>query len=974
MPYGEVERKRTGSRLIAFSLLLLVGINGFFVATLWVGWRDRLVQARQHSESLAESLAVQANTTIASTDRLLSAVSEVLHERMGHHNDGRLTLGDPEVTALLRRRVPLSPYIRAITVIAPDGTVLNDSRGPDAPHYSLADRAYFTHHRDGGPDRLFIDLPMISRTDKRWFIGMSRRLTDLDGRFAGVINAVVEPDHFRRFFASLGIGGLGAGGEGFAALFDRSGTIYAREPDFEAFVGKRLAASSRFADRLAVATEGGYEDTDAEGRSLIVSYHALADYPLVVMAALVRERVMASWHHQLLYQLVAALLANLAVIGFTRMVLRQVRRLETATRDLTASESKAIAAQRQLADAIESMTEGFALFDRDDRLVLFNARYRKMCGPVGALVRPGLPYEELLRNVTAAGFVLDAEDDPGAWIAARLDQHRNPTGTPVEQETSEGEWVLARTFPTRDGGRVHIRTDITYLKQKQLEAAQQEMMLRTTVENIVQGLCVFDAEGRLALWNQNWLNLLRLPAEFARPGTELAEIVLWRAARGDYGPGNPREILARRMGALSALDDHVDERVLPDSRAVEVLGVPMPGGGRLTTYTDITVRRNAERALRQKSEVLEATLESVDQGIAMFDREFRLIAANHRYYQLLEFPAEEFGLGTPFTTFLGHTARRGDFGPGEVGEQVAERLRLARRLQPYSFERVTPDGSVVEARRKPTADGGFVTTYTDITERKRHEDELRTAKTTAERANEVKSLFLAKMSHELRTPFNAIIGFAEMIASRSLGGGRDAIEAYAGYAAEIRDSGQHLLDLLNNILDISKIESGRMAVQIDRFDLRQTLTSAMGMMRALAHEQSITLTLAAQKPLPDTRADERAVRQIVTNLLSNALKFTPDGGRITLGAAPAGDGGFEIRVSDTGVGIPPDQIERVLLPFEQGDNRYSRSMGGTGLGLALVKGLVELHGGTLRIESEPGQGTTVVAAFPAAPPDFAALP
>ena len=263
--------------------------------------------------------------------------------------------------------------------------------------------------------------------------------------------------------------------------------------------------------------------------------------------------------------------------------------------------------------------------------------------------------------------------------------------------------------------------------------------------------------------------------------------------------------------------------------------------------------------------------------------------------------------------------------------------------------------------------GGRLTTYTDITARKRHEDELRAAKVTAERASEVKSLFLAKMSHELRTPFNAIIGFADMIATRALGDGRDATETYAGYAVEIRDSGQHLLDLLNNILDISKIESGRMAVQIDRFDLRQTLVSALGQVRAAAHTQGVTLSLSVPSPSPDTRADERAVRQIVTNLLSNALKFTPEGGRITIAAAATADGGFEISVSDTGIGIAPDEIQRVLQPFEQGDNRYSRAMGGTGIGLALVNGLVELHGGSLRIDSQPGQGTTVTTIFPAPP-------
>ena len=670
-------------------------------------------------------------------------------------------------------------------------------------------------------------------------------------------------------------------------------------------------------------------------------------------------------------QILAALVTNAAMIAFAIAVARHLARLEAAARALQANEAAAIAARHQLANAIESMTEGFVLFAPDERVVLFNNRYRKLLGPVGDLVAPGLPYRTLLSAAVNSGFVKAARDDPEGWIRTRLDQHRHPTTDAVEQELSTGGWVLTRAFPTNDGGRVHIRTDITYLKQQQFEVARQALVLRTTVENIVQGLCVFDADQRLVLWNRNWLALLDLPPVFGRVGVPLADILAWRAARGDYGSEGISETVAHHLATRSALDDHVGERVLPNGTALEVLGVQMPDGSRLTTYTDITVRRNAELALRQKTDVLEATLQSVDHGIAMFDHNFRLIAANRSYYQLLDIPEAEFPLGTSFEAFLRHVAERGEFGLGCVEEQVVERLQVAQRLQPYHFERTRADGTVIEARRMPTAHGGFVTTYADITERKARENELKAAKAAAERTSEIKSLFLAKMSHELRTPFNAIIGFAEIIANQSFGEDRQAIEAYAGYAGEIRESGQHLLDVVNNILDLSKIEAGRMAVMIDRFDLRQTLHSSLSMMRELSRSQGVSITLSAPDPLPETRADERAVKQIITNLLSNALKFTPEGGSIALSAHPTGCGGFEIAVSDTGVGIPSDQIDRVLLPFEQIDNRYSRSTGGTGLGLALVKGLVELHGGSLRVDSTVGHGTTVTASFPAAPPDAA---
>ena len=951
---------RAGSRLIAFSVLLLAGINGVFAVNLWVNWHDRLEAATQETQRLAQSVSEHAARTVASVDQLLTGLAEVLQERMGHHNAGGLTANDPEVTALLRRRAALVPYIRAVTLLDGHGIVLNDSRVDQAKPYDLSDRAYFLVHRDGGRDQLFIDTPAVSRIDDRWFFGISRRITDLGGHFAGVLNAVADPRYFEGFYGSLGV-------DGTVTLFDSRGLVYSRAPGFEQYAGQRLNALPLFTTRLPGAPDGSYHETDGDGRRQIVSYRSVPGYPLVVMITESFAHALAPWRQLLWVQLLVALLANAAGIAFTTVLLRQIRRLEVAAHDLRISEARATGAQRQLVDAIESMTEGFALFDREERLVLFNSRYRKMVGPVGDRVTPGVTYEDLLQAVVASDFVSEARADPEGWVKSRLAQHRSPSCTAVEQELSTGEWVLAWIYPTVDGGRVHIRTDITSLKRQQLEVAHQELVLRTTVENIVQGLCVFDRRHRLILWNRNWLSLLQLPAEFGRIGLPLAEVVRWRAARGDYGRGDVDDIVAYRMAALSALDDHIGERVLPNGTAVEVRGVPMPGGGRLTTYNDITKRRSAQLELRQKTDVLETTLESVDQGIAMFDRDFRLIAANRRHYMLLGFPEAEFPLGTPFESFLRYNAERGEFGLGNVEELMVERLRAAQRLQPYSFERTRPDGTVIEARRMPTPQGGFVTTYTDITERKQREDELQAAKAAAERTSEVKSLFLAKMSHELRTPFNAIIGFAEIIAEKAFGQDREAIDTYANYAQEIRASARHLLDLVNNILDISKIESGRMAVSIDRFDLRQTLNSSLSMMRELGRSQGVTLVLDATQPLPDTRADERAVKQIVTNLLSNALKFTPEGGRITLRARPTPNGGFEVAVSDTGVGIPADQIGRVLLPFEQGDNRYSRSTGGTGLGLALVKGLIDLHGGVIRVESEVGRGTTVSAIFPSSP-------
>jgi len=232
----------------------------------------------------------------------------------------------------------------------------------------------------------------------------------------------------------------------------------------------------------------------------------------------------------------------------------------------------------------------------------------------------------------------------------------------------------------------------------------------------------------------------------------------------------------------------------------------------------------------------------------------------------------------------------------------------------------------------------------------------------AEGASRAKSEFLANMSHELRTPLNAVLGFAEIIKDRTFG--KDASDRYAEYAAHIHFSGQHLLGLINDILDLSKIEAGKRELDETTFDL----VAAAREVRCFVEPQAARkgLTLALDAPLPITvRADERALRQIMTNLLSNAVKFTPSGGRVILRVTTNGEHGALIAVTDTGVGIKPDELEKVLERFGQARHQIAASdEQGTGLGLPIVKGLLELHGGTMRIESTYQKGTTVTCVLP----------
>jgi signal transduction histidine kinase len=292
------------------------------------------------------------------------------------------------------------------------------------------------------------------------------------------------------------------------------------------------------------------------------------------------------------------------------------------------------------------------------------------------------------------------------------------------------------------------------------------------------------------------------------------------------------------------------------------------------------------------------------------------------------------------------------------------------KREPYAFEyRIRHrDGSIrwVSDRGQPIFDESGQLLYLDgiffdVTDRMRAETELKRAKELAEGANRAKSDFLAMMSHELRTPLNAIIGFSEIVMGEVFGPVGNA--KYHGYLGDIQRSGNHLLELINDILDLSKAEAGLMELNDEGMDVAQVIATTIGMVRLRAEEAGVRVVTEVPEALPEVIADERKIRQSLLNLVSNAVKFTPQGGQVTVKVLMEEER-LQIRIEDTGIGIAAADIPKALSPFGQIDSALSRRHTGTGLGLPLTKRLVEAHGARLEIQSEIGVGTVAIIEFP----------
>lgn len=619
------------------------------------------------------------------------------------------------------------------------------------------------------------------------------------------------------------------------------------------------------------------------------------------------------------------------------------------TREVEAQQ-RASRAQSLLMHTVEHVPTMMVLFDAEDRFVMCNQAYRDALPAIADLLHDGTTFEEISRVSAQRGLVEAYRDDPEGWVRYRMERFRNP-GDPVVHQQLDGRWVMTSDHRTPDGGTLIMRTDITAAKKAEDEVRAKEATILSFLDAMIDPAAMVDLEANFILANK------AMADEFGVEPRDLIGRSMFKNPPSEIG--RKRRALMDQVattGQAVHSTDHYEGRwhditltpVFDTNGVVDKIAL---------VARDITHTVTTDSMLRTMSQ---ATEQSADL-VVITDVKGNIEYVNRQFTTVTGYEADEVMGKNPRLLASGDTPKavyRELWNTVLMGQTWRGDLKDRRKDGTFFWAAVTitpihdDSGTIVN----------FVSSHVDISDRKASEEAMREAMLRTEIANRSKTELLANMSHELRTPLNAIIGFSDTMRHGTFG--PISNEKYAEYIDDINDSGVHLLNLVNDILDVSAIEVGKLSLNEEVLDVTEVLDASIRLLAPRIDQGGLQVFTAYDANHVKLHADERRLKQIALNLLSNAAKFTDVGGEIHVSVSLTPQGALEIAFADTGIGMNTKEVAIAMTKFGQVDGGLARKHQGTGLGLPLTQKLVEAHDGTLIISSKKGHGTTVTIRFP----------
>jgi len=659
------------------------------------------------------------------------------------------------------------------------------------------------------------------------------------------------------------------------------------------------------------------------------------------------------------------------------MLFRRTTDDETASIVLDITEQKeaewrAVESRQQLSDAVESLPAGFWLFDAAERLVLVNSIQKDMAHWQNALLEPGVTYEDILRDGIAKAMYLHDFESDEEFLTNLLNHFRSENPSPYELHYVTGRHVLAYFRKTAAGGTVSVQLDVTDRYEAERRAKEASQRLFDAIESLPVGFCLYNKEEQLVLNNSLQRDTAPWHTNTLRFGITFEELVRNCIEKQSYqdldydDPAAVEAFVAERLENFRNPQKEAVELTRSDGSTTLTAFHRTTDGGTVSVMLDITERKRSERALKTSEGRLNAILDLAPEAIVTTDAQGRIQMFNAGAERLFGYAANE-AVGQNIECLLAGQEKGETASNAALAGTDRPTLRREGRWEAIACHREGREFPVEISSGETAVDGERLTTvlFQDISERKRWEHDLRNAMQLADAANRAKSEFLSHMSHELRTPLNGILGYAEFIRDKWLGD--DALDKYIEYAGFITESGQHLLQLINDILDLSKVEAGQYQPVFESVDFDDLFKECSVMITTEAEKAGVAIHC---KILPGSAiwtADRRALKQILINLLSNAVKFSDASARVDVTSSRDDTGHYCLQVADSGIGMTEEEARRALEPFVQVGQPYVTQQKGTGLGLALVVRLAALHHGSVELTSEPGQGTTVKVVLPPLP-------